>query len=51
MPLPATHDVTFNITTIQYTPTTTMMTTTTETTGPGDFTKFDGTHENQQSCE
>ena len=47
-PPPIEHDVTFN--TIQYyTPATTMMTTTTATTG--DFTKFDGTHENQQSCE
>ena len=49
MPPPATHDVTFNITTIQYIPATTMMTTTTATTG--DFTKFDGTRENQRSCE
>ena len=46
-PPPTEHDVTFN--TIQYTPTTTMMTTTTATTG--DFTKFDGTRENQRSCE
>ena len=45
MPPPATHAVRFNITTIQYVPTTTMMATT-ATTG-----EFDGRRENLQSCE